>query len=363
VHCSLEALISAHHHPTSSLTHALLFNSGYDANLSLTSSLPLSHDVCLLDSEIHNSVHMGLRMGRVKERNVKFFKHNDVDDFGNMLDGICREIDESNAAAAAAASSAAASHPNPGVFVFLESYYSMSGTLSPLTSIFQTLSTLSEVYPNIPLGVIVDEAHSTGIFGDAGRGLTHANDLHEHPNLVATLHTFGKAYGSHGAVVIEAPKLQNTLTSYLVNYARPLIYSTSLPPSHVEDLIRTHNFVASDECDVRRDDMFENINTFVQMFQNRLSHTDLSLLQGGGPGPIQSILTGDGGPEFCVSLSKTLKEDHNILVYPIRYPTVERGKERLRVIVHAKNTKEEIERLVEGLSEAYCKLRSIKHVP
>jgi len=105
IHEQLERVISDSHYPNDSDSHALLFNSGYDANLSLASALPQSTDFLLLDEQIHNSIHMGVRMSRVPSENIHTFTHNDVGDFNRKLDEVV------------------AKQTTGAIYAFVEAYY------------------------------------------------------------------------------------------------------------------------------------------------------------------------------------------------------------------------------------------------
>lgn len=148
------------------------------------------------------------------------------------------------------------------------------------------------------------------------------------------MHTFGKAFGSHGAVVLDYNTESDALREYLVNYARPFIYSTSLGPRHLKEVERNVEYVWGEEGEWRREKLFNNIEHFRKS------------VGGGGEGPIQSILTKDS--ETCVKIAEMLRENHGFNVYAIRPPTVKIGKERIRVVIHYHNEKEEIEQLVES---------------
>lgn len=154
-HLELEGLFTQKFFGDFALNKCLLFNSGYDANLSLLSSIPRVNDAIIADEECHNSTWMGIRMSRCE--NLRTFKHNDVCDLERVLDNLNVDGGEG------------------GIIVPVESYYSMSGTLSPMRDILQ-LCYEKSVEKGVAIGVIVDEAHSTGVWG-VGRGILEDLEL------------------------------------------------------------------------------------------------------------------------------------------------------------------------------------------
>lgn len=151
---------------------ALLFNSGWDANVSFFSTVPQSGDWVIYDELVHASVHSGLRASRVDNRRRVAFRHNDPEGLREAL----KQIDG-----------------NGTVFLTAESLYSMDGDFAPLPAL---LDVLDEHVARDRQCVVVDEAHSTGVYGDRGRGVTHA--LGEQGRVRIRLMTFGKAVGSSG---------------------------------------------------------------------------------------------------------------------------------------------------------------------
>ncbi|KAK9711394.1 hypothetical protein K7432_007856 [Basidiobolus ranarum] len=151
---------------------ALLFNSGYDANLSIFATLPQPGDVVIFDEYIHASVHDGMRASRTKRRIP--FRHNDI----QHLEQILNEIED-----------------KVNVFVAVEGIYSMDGDLVRLREIV-------ELKKKRPFYIIVDEAHSTGLFGNQGRGCVNEFGLEK--EIFARLHTFGKAMGVHGGMCVNS---------------------------------------------------------------------------------------------------------------------------------------------------------------
>lgn len=159
---------------------ALLFNSGFDANVGFFSAVPQPRDVVLYDAHIHASVHEGMHLSRVSPDSLLPFSHNSVLDLRLALSKL-REDREG------------LKKGEINVFVAVESLYSMDGTIAPLTQIVECVEEI------LPLGngyVIVDEAHATGIYGPKGRGLVV--DLGLEKRVFARLHTFGKALAASG---------------------------------------------------------------------------------------------------------------------------------------------------------------------
>ncbi|KAK2811203.1 hypothetical protein FQN50_002300 [Emmonsiellopsis sp. PD_5] len=196
----LECLVACFHQAES----GLLFNSGYDANLAVFSCIPQPGDIVLYDELIHASIHDGMRLSRAGKRIP--FKHNSVDNFA----GVLRKLIDNDPMILAG---------ERNVFIAVESLYSMDGDFAPIVELLETLEAL------LPKGnghMIVDEAHSTGVFGPRGSGIVQ--ELGVQNRVLIRLHTFGKALTSHGAIVLCSPLTRE----YLINYARSLIYTTSL---------------------------------------------------------------------------------------------------------------------------------------
>jgi len=174
---------------------ALLFNSGFDANVAFFSCIPQHGDAILYDEHIHASVHDGMRASRVDPQCLVPFAHNSVDALCRALDTATSRVGEGHS-----------------VFVAVESLYSMDGTFAPLVEMAGAIGNAH---------LVVDEAHATGIYGPGGRGRVAMLGLED--RVFARLHTFGKALAASGAVLVA----DTVVKDYLLNYARPLIYTTS----------------------------------------------------------------------------------------------------------------------------------------
>jgi len=204
---------------------ALLFNSGFDANVGFFACVPQPGDCVLYDEYIHASVHDGMKVSRAK---CIPFQHNSIKDLEKNLLGLKNERP-------------GLADGNGSVFIAVESLYSMDGTISPLAGIIQLAES---AFPSRNAYVFVDEAHSTGIYGPNGRGLVNLFCLQD--RVFARLHTFGKALAGTGGELVCSDPVEPLLKreiavllvpplvkQYLINYARTLIYTTSLSYANI----------------------------------------------------------------------------------------------------------------------------------
>jgi 8-amino-7-oxononanoate synthase len=282
---------------------ALVFNSGYDANLGFFSSIPQKGDTVLYDEEIHASVRDGIRLSYAKSYS---FKHNDLVDLERQL-----------------------ANAEETIYVAIESLYSMSGDLSPITEI-------SSLCCEFGAHLIVDEAHAVGVLGKEGKGLVVEFGLEN--EVFATLVTFGKAYGAHGAAWLSSKDIKK----YLMNFARSFIYTTALPP---KDYQRIQCMLGYSENEDRRQKLMDNISFFRSQLNDKL-------LISAPFSPIQMIRIGN------VNETKKLAElllTGNMAVKAIFSPTVSQGKEGIRICIHSMNSTEEISILCQKINEFLSK--------
>ncbi|KAF0704997.1 Aste57867_7181 [Aphanomyces stellatus] len=295
---------------------ALVFNSGYLANLSIMSSVPQPTDVVLFDALVHNSCREGLRLCRAKT--VESFRHNDLTHLEAQLKRYAS--------------------PTANTIVVVESVYSMDGDVTPLLA----LVTLCEAHG---ASVIVDEAHSTAVMGPRGAGLVRELNLQH--RVLCTVFTFGKGMGIHGAVVCSSPVLKE----YLINYARPFIYSTSLP-AHDMYVIQCAHRVCADS-DAARADLLSLISHFRARVGADPAIPPAALLP--SDTAIQGLLF--QGNEAALAAAAFLGgEGFNVVA--IRAPTVPANAERLRIILHAFNTYDEVDRLVAAVGRLFRQRQS-----
>ncbi len=295
-----EQMIAAFHNAPS----ALIFNSGYDANLGIFSSVPQRGDIVLFDEYCHASIRDGLRLSQAKAFK---FAHNDLDNLERLL----------------------GAHSGQTLFVVTESVFSMDGDSPPLTR-------LVEICGKHGAFLIVDEAHALGVFGKHGEGLVQEFGLEQ--RVFARVVTFGKAMGCHGAAVLGPQVLRD----YLINFARSLIYTTALPPHSVATIIAayTHLMGASSQLEMLRDNILH--------FSREQSRLSLSPMFVGGKSAIASVII--PGNETVRSIAENLREQ-GFDVRAILSPTVPQGQERLRFCIHSYNTSAQITAVLEELAK------------
>jgi len=282
---------------------ALIFNSGYDANVGLLSSVPQRGDTIIYDYLSHASIRDGIRLSFAEAFS---FAHNDLNDLEKKLNHVPITIGRN-------------------IFVVTESVFSMDGDLCPLQQLVQ----LCKKY-NAHL--IIDEAHATGVVGERGEGLVQQLQLQD--EIFARVHTFGKACGCHGAAVVGSQRLRD----YLINFARSFVYSTALP-EHAAAMIKKSYEIFPYLIDERK-----HLNKFIDLFQSaKIPYEKLS-----SSTPIQIVVV--PGNDAIKSLSEKLQQK-NFDVRPILYPTVPKGKERLRIVLHAFNTEAEVQQLIDELKK------------
>ena len=286
---------------------ALIFNSGYDANMGLLSSVPQRGDTILYDYLSHASIRDGIRLSFATAFS---FAHNDLHELEEKI-----------------------KKGTGNIFVVTESVFSMDGDLCPLKEIVS----LCEKY-NAHL--VIDEAHATGVIGEKGEGLVQMLGLQD--KIFARVHTFGKACGSHGAVVLGSGSLRD----YLVNFAKSFIYSTALPEQTVAHIKESYElFPGMTEEREFLKKLVENFQQSTMLTSRQVFNDQLS----GSGTHIQGIII--PGNEKVKQVAENLQA-LNLDVRPILYPTVPKGKERLRIVLHAFNTFEELELLLNSLKNS-----------
>jgi len=289
---------------------ALIFNSGYDVNVGFFSAVPQRNDVILYDELSHASIRDGIIMSNAKSYK---FNHNDFED----LESLIIKFQSSK------------TQIPINIYIVTETVFSMDGDTPNL----EELVSLSEKY-NCYL--VVDEAHTLGVFGEKGEGLTQYLNLHQ--RIFARIMTFGKGLGCHGAVVLGS----NDLKEYLVNFARSFIYTTGLSPHSVATIL-----VAYQHLEIEKGNI-EKLRQNIVFFNQQKNLLGLKPMFVRSKSAIQSAIV--PGNEKVKQLAQQL-QDKGFDVKPILSPTVPEGQERLRFCIHSYNSEEEISQVLELLRD------------
>ena len=294
-----EDLIAKFHHSET----ALIFNSGYDANIGFFGSVPQKGDLVLYDELCHASIRDGIQLSNAKAYK---YNHNDFEDLEKLI----------------------VRNPNTAIYIVTESVFSMDGDCPNL----EELILLSNKY-NCYL--VVDEAHALGIFGLKGEGFVQMLGLQD--QIFARIMTFGKGLGCHGAAILGSVELKD----YLVNFARSFIYTTGLSPHSVATILVAYQYLQQDSAPIFK--LRENIVFFNQQ-KNLLSLKPLFVRS---KSAIQSAII--PGNERVKTLAGQFQEK-GFDVKAILSPTVPEGQERLRFCLHSYNSTEEISEVLHLLS-------------
>lgn len=275
---------------------ALIFNSGYVANMGVLSSIPQKGDTIFYDELSHACIKDGARISAADRFS---FKHNDLNDLERRLKSA-----------------------KGNVYVAVESVYSMDGDFAPLKELVLLCKKFGAF-------LIVDEAHSTGILGDNGSGLVCELGLES--EIFCRIHTFGKAMGTHGACVVGTHELK----SFLINFSRPFIYTTALPLHTVCTIKCNHKYLFNNQILINL--LHENI----KLFTSQLSEFAKSKMIP-SQSAIQALIV-EGNVE--VKQKAKYLAEQGFLIKPILSPTVKEGQERLRICIRTTHKQEEIIKL------------------
>lgn len=285
----------------------LLFNSGYHANTGILSALSIPGTLIISDKLIHASAIDGVRLGKGDSLR---FNHNDPNHLNRIIEKAYSKYER--------------------IIIVCESIYSMDGDTGPLRNLVE----LKKKYPKIIL--YVDEAHSIGVTGPKGSGLSVKEKLIKDIDIVVG--TFGKAVASQGAFAAVSAEMK----SYLINTARSLIFSTVIPPINAAWTLFVLEKLAG------MDNERKHLQDVALRFREGIEAIT------GTPNTSRSAIIplATGNAERAVRLSQLL-ERNGILALPIRRPTVPPGGERIRFSLHAKLSKQKIENILDVISECF----------
>lgn len=283
---------------------ALVFPSGYQANIGVLSALVEPGDTILSDELNHASLIDGCRLARAQ---VKVFRHCDVDHLGRLL----AECSSSGRR-----------------LIVTDSVFSMDGDIAPLAEVVA----LARRYD---AWVMVDEAHATGVFGARGVGVVEA--LRLEGAIEIQMGTFSKALGGAGAYVAGSREL----IDWLINRARSFVYTTGVPPAVAASALAALEVVEQEP--ERRERLWQN----AAMFKQGLA--ELGYRLGASRSPILPVMIGDASQ--TMALAEALLR-RGVFAQGIRPPTVPEGTARLRVTPMATHTQEQLSLALEAFAAA-----------
>ncbi len=282
---------------------ALVFNSGYHANVGLLSALAGPKCAVYFDKLNHASMIDGLKLSSAPYFR---YKHNDM----NHLETLLKKNRDKF----------------PYALIVSESVFSMDGDLADV-------STLVAIKKRYNATLLIDEAHGVGVFGNKGRGLSETKGMLEDVDVL--MGTFGKALGGMGAFVATS----KTVRDYLINNARSFIFSTALPPLQIEwatEIVKKVSLMKKER---------EHLHIISDTLRNSLIDNGLSVR---GNSQIVPVILGEN--KKAVLAAKYLREN-GFLVFPIRPPTVPPNTSRLRLSLTADMDMQEIKTLSDLLPE------------
>jgi 8-amino-7-oxononanoate synthase len=283
---------------------ALLFSTGYMANIAVATTLVGRHDFIFQDKLNHASLIDAARLSRATTHR---YRHNDLD----HLEYLLQQSSESGCK-----------------LIMTDGVFSMDGDQAHL-------SELTELADKFEAWTMVDDAHGFGVLGETGGGLLDSLSLSQDqvPVLMATL---GKAVGTVGAFVAGSEQLIETL----IQQARPYIFTTAMPPAIVAATLTSLNLVENESW--RR----ERLKSLIAHFRQRANFADFRLVDSNTA--IQPIIIGDN--DICNAISAELFEC-GFLITAIRPPTVPVNTARLRITLSAEHSIDDVDRLVDALEE------------
>lgn len=287
---------------------ALLLSTGYMANLAVANALMDKDDIIFQDRLNHASLIDGALMSDAK---LVRYAHNDVEHLQKRI----------------------ISHPSADAMIMTDGVFSMDGDVAPLTA-------LSPVAQHHQAWLMVDDAHGFGVLGQTGGGLVEQLGLTQ-TDVPILMGTLGKAFGTAGAFVAGS----HDLIEYLIQVARPFIYTTAQPPAIAGATLASLELVKTEHW--RR----EHLQNLIKQFRQGAEQLGLQLLD--SPTPIQPIIIGDSSK--ALQISQKL-EELGLLVIAIRPPTVPTA--RLRVTFSASHTHDQVEQLLTGLQHCTSILKA-----
>ena len=290
---------------------ALIFGSGWNANLTTLSTIGAMMPGCLLlsDAKNHNSMIEGIRLSKAEK---KIFKHNDLEDLERLL--------------------VEAGTERPKLVAF-ESVYSMDGDIAPIGAIVD----LCKKYNAISF---IDEVHAVGVYGERGGGVAERDgQMHRIDVIQGTL---AKAFGVVGGYIAGS----SAMCDFVRSYGNAFIFSTAMPPPVAAACLQSVRFLK------QHNEIRERHQERAATLKRRLAEANIPVLPGASH--IVPVMVGDA--RACKMASDMLMERHDIYVQPINYPTVERGMERLRFTPTPLHDDRDMDHVVASLKAVWNRL-------
>ncbi|KAF5003215.1 hypothetical protein FDECE_10233 [Fusarium decemcellulare] len=305
---------------------ALLVASGYVANCAIFSAVPRPGDAVVYDELVHASVHEGLKSSLASTQIP--FKHNSAESLREVLDGL-------------KSSQPLIRDGSRCVLVAVESVYSMDGDVTPLAEIVEVIK---ECFPDGNAQIVIDEAHSTGLLGNKGRGLVCELGLEK--DIAIILHAYGKGMGTIGAAILASPSVLNAV----LNFARPLIFSTAPSFPMVASIRACYELMESGETQKLQN----RVQDLVRMFCDIIEEDDVwERAVDAGICSIPVSQDVESRPFVTQFLPVWTRQGQNYFLTmhlhndgfnatPIDPPVVPRGTGRVRLTIHAGNTEDQV---------------------
>ncbi|EKD41742.1 MAG: hypothetical protein ACD_73C00551G0003 [uncultured bacterium] len=275
---------------------ALVFTTGYQANLGMLTALINKNSIAIVDRLAHASIHDGCRL---MEGETIRFPHNDL----KALEEILKNIPE-----------------DKGALLFVDGVYSMEGDLGPLPE----LVALAKKYG---ARIAVDDAHGLGVIGPGGRGTVHHFGLQNEVDLVVG--TFSKSLASIGGFVAGKRKV----IDFIMHFGRPMLFSASLPPASAAAALSALEIL------IREPQLAERVCKNAKWMKQEL--TKLGYQTGEADAAIVPVIIGDSIKTFMIWRQLL---DEGVYTNPVVYPAVARGNEMLRTSYLATQTQEQLDR-------------------
>ena len=308
LHVTLENSLADLHQKQS----ALVFSSGYVANEGALSTIIklLDHPIIFSDELNHASMIHGIQSGQKFGKCEKhIYRHNDVEHLANLLEQ---------------------AEPNRQKIIAFESVYSMEGDIAPIGQICDLAARYNAL-------TYLDEVHAVGLYGARGGGIAEERGLLNRVDILEG--TFGKAYGLMGGFITGSAAMIDAIRSF----ASGFIFTTALPPAILAGALASVEYLKTSDIERMR------AHSNARYMKEQLEKNDLPYLK--GESHIIPLIVGDAA--CCKTVTDILMDQYDIYVQPINYPTVPKGTERMRLTATTAHKKEDIDHMIDVLSELY----------